>query len=148
MIKARLVDSTKYAVCHPEFKMCFEKLAEISKSFEVGEIDVGEVKFLSQTYTTKPPSEKKLEVHRKYIDIQFLVSGSETIYFGKQSDFSVKVPYNLKKDAEFLNGEPTEKVELEAGDFAVFFPEDAHRGGCISKTASQVEKVVVKVPVL
>lgn len=147
MIKGKLIDSAKYAKCHSQFAMCFEKLAEIAKNFQVGEIVEDDVRFLCQSYETKPASEKKLEVHRKFIDIQFLASGEETLYFGNNGDFAVKVPYDSQKDAEFLEGNPPEFLTLHAGEFCVFFPEDAHRGGCIASKACEVQKVVVKVPV-
>lgn len=148
MIKSKLADAKKYAVLHPDFAMCFEKLLEISQNFKVGEIVNGDVKFLCQGYTTKPESEKKLEVHRKYIDIQFLASGREKIYFGDIADFVVKVAYDDSKDAEFLQGTPADFTHLKAGEFAIFFPEDAHKAGCQAETgAEEVCKVVVKVPV-
>lgn len=147
MIKAKLSDAKKYAALHPEFAMCFETLSEISKDFKSGEIKRGDVRFLCQEYLTKDASEKKLEVHRKFIDIQFLVSGTEKIFFGDIADFPVKVPYDAEKDAEFLSGSPIDSATLKAGDFAVFFPEDAHKAGCKAENlASDVKKVVVKVP--
>lgn len=149
MIKAKLGDAKKYAAVHPEFAMCFETLCEISKNFEVGEIKKGDVRFLCQKYATKDAAEKKLEAHRKFIDIQFLVSGTEKVFFGDLSDFAVKVPYNAEKDAEFLDGDLRDFAILRAGEFAVFFPEDAHKPGCkADESALEVEKVVVKVPVI
>lgn len=149
MIKAKLSSAKKYSSIHPAFQMCFETLAEIAKDFKVGEITKGDVRFLCQSYQTKPESEKKLEVHRKFIDIQFLVSGTEKIFFGDIDDFDVKVPYNPEKDAEFLQGKMTDSTTLKANEFAIFFPEDAHKPGCQSlDDSSEVAKVVVKVPVL
>lgn len=149
MIKAKLGDAKKYASIHRDFAMCFETLAEILKNFKEGEIKRGDVRFLCQKYATKDAAEKKLEVHRKFIDIQFLVSGKEKVFFGDIGDFSVKVPYNAEKDAEFLDGDLRDFTLLRAGEFAVFFPEDAHKPGCkADDSAVEVEKVVVKVPVI
>ena len=149
MIKAKLCDAKKYASIHRDFAMCFETLAEILKNFKEGEIKRGDVRFLCQKYATKDAAEKKLEVHRKFIDIQFLVSGKEKVFFGDISDFAVKVPYNAEKDAEFLDGNLQDFTLLRPGEFAVFFPEDAHKPGCkAGESAGEVEKVVVKVPVI
>ena len=58
-----------------------------------------------------------------------------------------KDPYDAEKDAEFLSGSPLDSTTLKACDFAVFFPEDAHKAGCKAEDlASDVKKVVVKVP--
>ncbi|MBO6102201.1 MAG: YhcH/YjgK/YiaL family protein [Opitutales bacterium] len=147
MIKGKLSDCQKYEACHPKFKACFARLAAIAKNFSAGEIDECGARFLCQSYFTKPAEEKKLEVHRKYIDIQFLAAGEEAIYFGNAADFSVKTPYDESKDAEFLEGSPNETLVLKSGEFAVFFPEDAHRAGCVFKSPREVQKVVVKVPI-
>ncbi len=147
MIKAKLSDAKKYAKVHSKFAEAFEVLAEISKNFEVGEVNKSDMRFLSQSYTTKPDEEKKLEVHRKFIDIQFLAKGEEKIGFGHVSDFAIKVPYDETKDAEFLEGNPQESLILHANEFAVFFPEDAHKPGCIAGTPCDVQKIVVKIPV-
>lgn len=147
MIKGKLSDAAKYAACHSKFASCFATLKAIAQNFEVGEISQNGVRFLSQTYETKPEAEKKLEVHRKFIDIQFIVEGDEKIYFGDIADFEVKIPYDGVKDAEFLRGNLRECAVLKKNEFAVFFPEDAHKPGCISDAVSAVKKVVVKVPV-
>ena len=147
MIKSNLKYAGKYAVCHSKFTDAFGELKRLSENFEVGEVNFAGLRFLSQSYQTKPESEKKLEVHRKFIDIQFIVDGEEKIYFGDQADFSVKIPYDEAKDAEFLQGNLRESTVLRANDFAVFFPEDAHKPGCISAKPSIVKKIVVKIPV-
>lgn len=147
MIKSNLKYADKYAACHGKFADAFAELKRLSENFEVGEASFAGMRFLSQTYETKPESEKKLEVHRKFIDIQFIVEGEEKIYFGDHADFSVKTPYDEAKDAEFLDGDLRESAVLKRNDFAVFFPEDAHKPGCIAAGASIVKKIVVKVPV-
>lgn len=149
MIKAKLSDSKRYESCSPHFAAVFEALGRMSGAeFKAGETLEGGCRFMSQEYFTKPASEKKLEAHRKFIDIQFVAEGEEAAYFGNASDFPVKVPYDDSRDAEFYGGEPREVCVLRAGEFAVFFPEDAHRPGCVcGGKPALVRKIVVKVPV-
>ena len=43
---------------------------------------------------------------------------------------------------ETLNGS---NIKFTNGDYAIFFPEDAHRPGCAFGECSKVKKIVVKV---
>lgn len=148
MIKAKLENSKKYSKIHPDFERAFQALSEIAKKFKVENIEENGVRYLCQTYKTAPAGEKKSEVHRKFIDIQFLAKGEEKIHFGARDGLEVSEPYDSEKDAEFLKGEMAEFCVLHAGEFAVFFPEDAHQPGCIAGSGPcEVRKVVVKIPV-
>ena len=52
--------------------------------------------------------------------------------------------YDPETDVELFNDTPSAWVDVEAGCFAVFFPEDAHAPGC---GKGEFHKVVVKVSV-
>jgi YhcH/YjgK/YiaL family protein len=99
-----------------------------------------------EEYTTKDSSH--FEVHRKYIDIQYLVRGKEYIYVspyepGKQTEISA---YDEAKDIEFFDKEEYGKQLLSSENFLVFFPSDAHQPCMKVDTNEIVRKVVVKVP--
>ena len=53
-------------------------------------------------YKTRDDSEIKLEAHRKYIDIQFLIQGEEKVYITDRNNLKVNVEYNDEKDIEFF----------------------------------------------
>lgn len=101
-----------------------------------------------ETYTTAEHSSKKPEAHNKYIDVQYLGSGTEKIYFAPRTD-NVKISedYAEKRDLLFFeNIEEKDAVVLNAGDFVVLFPWELHRPGCnADKTPSEVQKIVVKI---
>lgn len=97
-------------------------------------------------YDTKPCEQCKLEAHRKYIDIQFMVSGEEQIGI---TSFQNQIPfeeYNTEKDVVFFKDEVS-LFRLREGYFAIFFPDDLHQPGIMLNEVSQVRKVVVKVAV-
>jgi biofilm protein TabA len=98
-------------------------------------------------YRTKPPTEAVWESHRKYIDVQYVVRGREWMgYVPLDRAPAVKTPYDDGRDVIFY--EPgTDGFVLEAGQFAVFFPEDIHAPGLVAGTPDDVVKVVVKVAV-
>jgi YhcH/YjgK/YiaL family protein len=97
-------------------------------------------------YETKPGEHCKLEAHRKYIDIQFMVSGEEQIGFTSLHDQKPVEEYNQDKDVAFYVDEVS-IFTLNVGHFAIFFPDDLHQPGIMNSEISQVRKVVVKVAV-
>ncbi len=93
-----------------------------------------------QEYMTK--EEGDLEAHKIYADVQFIIKGEEKIGFSKLSDVvSQKIPYNKEKDISFFNGKQSE-LFLKQGDFAVFFPHDAHAPSLISEDSCYAKQVV------
>jgi len=101
-------------------------------------------------YQTRTRDTAKLETHRKYVDIQVLLSGEEVIEVFPMRDLTVCEPYNFEKDAEFYHApsDTPAKMLLIPGRFLVFFPEDAHMPCLNAGNASQpVKKVVIKVAV-
>ena len=86
-----------------------------------------------------------LEFHRKYIDIQYVVSGHEIIGWQPLGHCQqVKQLYNPETDLGFFFDRPKSWFEVLPKTFAIFFPEDAH-----APLASNgpVRKVVMKVAV-
>jgi len=100
---------------------------------------------LVQEYTTKPAEAGQWEAHRRYIDVQYLVRGCERIGFAPVETLQAGA-YIPEKDFLPLSG-PGSSLDLSAGYFAVFYPEDAHMPGLAVKGPESVKKVVVKVRV-
>ena len=115
------------------------------------ELDGRNVYAMVQSYDTVPGGPERLEVHRKYIDIQYTISGVEVLaWMHDTGDIPFETPYDGTKDAGFLRvPAPAEvaRLEMKPGLFAVFFPSDAHYGKIESAAAGpqHVRKVCVKV---
>ena len=80
MIFDTLANAQKYYSLHSRFEDAFEFINKaISENLPVGryELDGKNLFALVQEYTTKNPEEAKNEAHRKYIDIQCVLSGEE-----------------------------------------------------------------------
>jgi len=88
--------------------------------------------------------EGELEGHRKYVDIQYVVSGDESMGWRPRKGLANSVAYDEEKDLEFFEGEPESIVRVPPGAFAVFMPRDAHLPLIGS---GPIHKVVVKVAV-
>lgn len=97
-------------------------------------------------YNTKNPEDAKFEAHRKYIDIQYVVSGSEMVGIAPLiTQDSVLQPYDATKDIEFVTIKKPLFVNAVPTRFFIFFPEDAHMPGLKEETNAPVRKAVVKV---
>ena len=100
----------------------------------------------AEEYETKLSS--KFEAHRKMVDIQIVVSGTELINFAPITDeFQVEQEYDHKKDIMFMTGEVKDTVLLRAGEACVIGPELAHMPGMAVNGSSHVKKIVLKIPV-
>lgn len=108
------------------------------------EIDAKKIYANIQTYETK--DEGLFEAHRKYIDIQYIVSGFEKIEVSEVSELEEKIPYDEEKDLIFFNGIGS-FLKLKEGYFAIFYPQDGHKPCITDEQKSNVKKVVVKVSI-
>lgn len=111
------------------------------------EIDGSAVYALVQSYDSIPTDAAKYEAHRKYIDIQYIVSGSEMIGWTQINKLAVTVPYSESKDIWFgsVPASETTPVLLSAGQLAILFPDDAHAPKIAPASPAPVKKIVVKV---
>ena len=86
-----------------------------------------------------------LEAHRRYIDIQFAVGGTDTIGWKPSRDCrAVSEPYDESKDIMFFSDPPVAWTPVAQGMFTIFFPDDAHAPMVGS---GMLHKAVVKVAV-
>jgi biofilm protein TabA len=111
------------------------------------EVDSDKLFYIVQRYKTKPPADK-IEAHRKYIDIQLLVKGSERIGYASANGLEQAVEYDGEKEVEFFRApKDITFLNMTKGYFAIFCPSDAHMPGCQMNEPGDVIKVVFKVKV-
>ncbi len=97
-------------------------------------------------YMSKEDSVARFEAHRKYIDIQYVVSGKELIAISPLAENKgILQPYNPEKDIEFVTIDPVVNHSATPATFFIFFPDDAHRPGVKDGESAMVKKVVIKV---
>jgi YhcH/YjgK/YiaL family protein len=104
---------------------------------------------IEQAYDTKPRAEGFFESHRKYIDIQVIVAGEETMEVADVVRASVREPYVEPRDLIVYSDVATASaLRLRTGEAAVFFPADVHMPSLrTGEAAVLVRKTVLKVPV-
>ncbi len=152
MIADTLKNCEKYFGAHDGFRKSFEFIRKAAEeNLPVGryEIDGEEIFAFIQEYTSNYEKDGKFEGHRKYIDIQHILSGIEVMDSINIAKATTLVEYDAQKDIGFFeNNEKASRIVLEAGEYGIFFPSDIHRPGlCFEGKPGPVKKIVVKVKV-
>jgi biofilm protein TabA len=146
MIIDRLENASRYFPLNPGFAAAFRFLAEADLSaLPVGsqELDGPRLRVDVLRAPAKTRDKIKLEVHRRYIDIQFLISGEEQFGWKLTSECAQpEAEYDPVKDRILYLDEPEAWFPLRPGMFAILFPEDAH-GPMLGE--GELRKAVVKV---
>ena len=147
MIFFDLANADRYPSLGAGFCAAFDYLRTFDPKTPPGKVIVNgdEVYAVVQEYTTAPAGERKWEAHRRYADVQFLVSGQELIYHSPLDLISSVQPYDEKGDYELFVGPDLQFVNLRAGDFGIFYPENGHKPGCSAVSAIPVKNFVMKV---
>jgi biofilm protein TabA len=105
------------------------------------------------SYLTAEPAGKPFEAHRRYIDLQAVLSGRELLYWAPLAGLKARSAYSEAEDLAVFEDPPGGGVgvPLEAGMFVVLFPQDAHKPGCRARPdvestrGEKVRKLVLKV---
>ena len=99
--------------------------------------------------TTQTWDENRPEVHRRYLDIQFLAWGEEKIGVAIDTgNNEISESLLEQRDIIFYHGSENESfIEMTPGTYAIFFPQDVHRPACHKTVATAIRKIVVKVAI-
>jgi biofilm protein TabA len=142
-----LDNSHRYTALHPMFERAFAYLHHLPvQPPQSGRINlVGE--HLVAIYSAvhgRAREAAQLECHRRYIDIQYVIAGSDEMGWAPlQACRQPVAAFNSEKDIQFFHDTPHSWVTARAGSFCVFFPEDAHAplvsDGLIHKVVLKIE---------
>ena len=131
MVIAHLNDSERYASLHPLFKQLFDYV----KSHDLSQVPAeritldGERLFINVADPTlKDPENQVLEVHRRYIDVHFPLTGEETMGWSPMSVLTTESvnPFNEEDDYAIYAEQAQSYHTIHPGEFAIVWPEDAH----------------------
>lgn len=147
MIFDKLHNSRLYEDINPLIKKAFAYLKEADlDKLEPGKhvIDGDDLFAIVMEYDTKDVAGGLLEAHRKYIDVQYMVSGKEMMGVAQLNGQVPEKKYD-EKDDYALYKDDMSFVKVDSGEFTVFFPNDLHLPCIKVNKAEKVRKVVVKV---
>ncbi|KAA2238905.1 DUF386 domain-containing protein [Chitinophaga agrisoli] len=150
MILDTLANAQRYHALGQKFVKAFEYLAATDlAALEKGkyEIDGDNIFAIINEYETVDPANEQMESHRKYIDVQYIVKGTELIGHDFLQQQQPSKAYDEDKDYMLFAERPPFFSHLEQGYFAVFFPTDLHMPNIMAGTPTQVKKVVIKISV-
>ena len=131
MILDSLKNKEQYAALHPRFKQVFDFIDNTDvAALECGRHDIdGDNIFVNvQELDLKARSEARLELHRKYIDIQLVLDDAEE-YFGwseKADCLKPEADFDEAKDVQFFTDTPQCFYTVRKGQFSILYPEDGH----------------------
>lgn len=147
MIIDNLNSASMYYNLSPRIAAALEwlKKTDLSK-LELGRHDIqgDDCYALVQEYETKKLSEDSYwEAHKKYIDVQYIVSGSELMGYANIESLAEIADYDSSKDKLTLDGDG-DFFLVTAGQFVIFAPHDGHLPCVTLESPELVRKVVVK----
>lgn len=148
MIIDNIKNLEKYEKVHEQIKNVINFLENFDKNnFKPGRIDINENLFASlQSYQTLKAEKKEFEVHKDYIDLQYIVKSSERIDFATKDTYSKA--YEIDKEGDFFLTNDIKnhsQLFLNEGDFAIFFPGEFHKPGCSLENDRDMQKIVFKI---
>ena len=131
MILDSLKNKAQYAALHPRFQAVFDFIDNNDvASLPCGrhDIDGDNIFVMVQELDLREVSAARMELHRKYIDIQLLLSGPNEI-FGwseKKDCLTAETEFDEQKDIQLFTDIPQCFYSVGEGQFSILFPEDGH----------------------
>lgn len=149
MIFDVLNNAHQYEPLHPLFKAAFDYI----RNTDLHAAPCGKTELLGtqliaiiQTYDTVAAENEQMEAHRKYIDIQYIISGCEQVGHSLLTNKHVlSREYNAEEDYLLVPHAPDFFSLFPSGHFMVFYPHDLHMPCIKIEECSHVKKLVLKV---
>ena len=146
------IDKRLLAESYSEFKDRWDMAFQFLKSTNLQElsrrvdVDGNNVYVLVSTYDSKDKNEVRNEVHKRYVDIQYVAIGEE--YMSKMSLSQVgeaTTPYSEANDIEYFGYEEGPYFLANQGTFFIFFPDEVHRSQMKINESIPMKRIVVKI---
>jgi YhcH/YjgK/YiaL family protein len=128
MILSTLSQSDPYAALHPLFPRVFEYIRNTDLlALAPGRYPIvgDDLLAIVESVPARTRAEAKLECHRKYIDIQLVLEGTDEMGWRALADCHNPVS-DYKTDIRFFHDAPATWINVPPAHFCIFFPEDAH----------------------
>ncbi len=150
MVIDRLEEFGRYLSLNPLFHQAWDFLQEARRQPDLladgrHVLQEGKLWVIVESAEGRGPQGAPLEAHRQMIDIQLVLAGVEQIGWRPQTQCNqITAAYQTDRDIEFYADSPQLWLPLHPGDFAIFFPTDAHAP---LAGAGRVRKAIAKVAV-
>lgn len=95
-------------------------------------------------YTPKDTQSGNIESHRKFIDLQYTLSGEEKMGLAP-ADAAIRTPYNEARDIAFYTSDRVKYYKTSPAVFFLFFPSDIHQPSVQNNSTTPSRKIVLKI---
>jgi len=118
--------------------------------FKAGKFEIENDSFfgIGLEYDTKLSNECVWEAHRKYLDVHYVLAGSEIVEVGHIDNAEVKGGYNEEHDYQFFETKQSVRIILNPGDLLLLTPEDVHKTSISLVGEDSIKKIVYKIKLL
>ena len=148
MIFSSLSQADRYASLHPLFPRAFQYICDtnlMTLKTGVHQIIDKQLFVIVEEAQGRNRAEAKLECHRKYIDIQLVLEGTDEMGWKPLATCTQPIDeYNEERDIRFFNDIADSWISTPANTFCIFFPEDAHAP---LVSTGKIRKLIFKVAV-
>lgn len=147
MIIDSLENSKKYSYLGKKFQKAFTFLYNTNfANIENGKhiIEGENIYALVSEYISKNHNEITWEAHRKYVDLQYVAKGVESIGYSHISNMISIKTYDELLDYELFTGKGT-LIPIKENFFMILFPEDCHVPQLMYEEQTSIKKVVIKI---
>ena len=147
MIFSSLSQSSRYTALHPLFQRAFDTIRDTDFfNMAPGRYNIigDDLIAIVEQVPGRTRELARLECHRRYIDIQFVLDGVDEMGWKPLSDcFNPVSEFSTEKDIQFFNDAPAAWIATPPDHFCIFFHEDAHAP---LVSAGNIRKVIFKIP--
>ena len=124
MILCPFKELRRYAAVIPGLEEAIETIEKLPNR-ETATYPLSCGKVMVSSGSSKPLEGALLEAHAKFLDIQYILEGSEVMGWAPTDSLDVATPYNPEKDCSMHAGD-CQFFHIPAGYCYIVFPEDAH----------------------
>lgn len=149
MIIDNIKNNSRYNSCHINIQKALSFIMEKAEdaALEDGKYVVvtDEVIAYVVSKETKNRQDMKMEIHKNFMDIHYILEGSERCCV---SELSQNISYDEETDNGFYDIQDTGSILVQKGEFYAVWPMEPHCPLCNPKNKSEkVKKIICKVKV-
>ncbi len=136
-----------YKGINERIDMAIDFILNLDPNIEVGRYDLdGDNVFAKVMYADSTSLDDiTFEAHRRYLDLQYIVEGSEYMGYAPLAECTTLREYSEEKDCGYYKGDAN-IIKVNAGSFYLAHPFDAHAPGK-GYEKNTFKKVVVKIKI-
>ncbi len=145
MIVDKVCNISKYCKLIPNLKIGLESIKDAEQK-EIGKYIFDGGYFLIQEGQTKLLEDGLFETHKRYIDVQIILSGKEEIAWLPLDELTAENEYDEQADKQKFTGPKLHHMSITEGMFWIAFPWDGHQALAHVCDANDYRKIVLKLP--